>query len=319
MTKSDNVFPYELTGDKNSVENYEALKEYIAGINRGKGVLVVYDSGSLPEMLSEIEEELDIPIRQIPMPVTTIGIELARRTMTEDNADMVLRSAIKNVGAVGAFRNNYIVTLCTTGKGSAEELKRYIERNGQLKDTEVIAMSYSERDVLSQEFRKLMRNGIINCVVGTFDPQLFSIPFISISEVFSVRKDGLPKLLCLEKEAKSRIDYNAMFDYLGEQLCYVNTDKLRKLLPETLRVINSEISELSLDTEAGLLIHISCCIDRLIAKEPTATNPRKKMILSKYDKEFRELLRIFRPIEKTFHIIINDDEIANILMIIYQL
>jgi hypothetical protein len=31
------------------------------------------------------------------------------------------------------------------------------------------------------------------------------------------------------------------------------------------------------------------------------------------------LLKIVKPLEKTFHVIINDDEIANILTIIYQL
>ena len=164
-----------------------------------------------------------------------------------------------------------------------------------------------------------MRNGVITCVVGTFDPQLFSIPFLSVSEVFSIKKESLPKLLSLEKEAKAKIDYPTMFDYLEEQLEHTSMEKLKRLLPETLHEINEEIMELPLNTEAGLLIHLSCCIDRLIGKEPTATNPKKKVILSKYEKEFKQLLKIFKPLEKTFHIIINDDEIANVLTIIYQL
>ena len=319
MTQWDNVFSFELAYEKASAETYESLKEYIASIHQGKGVLVVYDSCFLTEMLTEIEEELGILIRQIPMPVTTVGIELARRTLTEDNPDRVLRHAVKNIGTIGAYSKNYIVTLCTTGKGGAEELKRYIERYGQLKDTEVIPMSVADREVLSGEFKKLMRNGVIACVVGTFDPQLFSIPFISISEVFSIKKENLPQLLRLEKEAKARIDYNAMFDYLGEQLEHISIEKLKKLLPETLREINTEIMELSLDTEAGLLIHVACLLDRLMANEPTATNPRKKVILSKYEKEFKQLLKIVKPLEKTFRVIVNDDEIANILTIIYQL
>jgi transcriptional regulatory protein LevR len=248
-----------------------------------------------------------------------MGIELARRTLTEDNPDEVLRHVAKNMDAVTAYNKQYIVTLCTTGKGSAEELKRYLERHGQLRDTEVIPMSVAEREVLGEAFQKLMRNGVINCVVGTFDPQLFSIPFISISEVFSVKKESLPQLLRLEKEAKAKIDYNAMFDYLGEQLEHVSMDKLRKQLPEVLKIINAEITELSLDTEVGLLIHISCCIDRLMANEQTAINPRKKVILTKYEKELKLLLKIMNPLERAFHIIINDDEIANILTIIYQL
>lgn len=319
MTQWNNVFAFELAYGKASAETYDALKEYIAGIHQGKGVLVVYDSCFLPEMLTEIETELGILIRQIPMPVTTVGIELARRTLTEDNLDKVFRQSVKSIKALGTYSKNYIVTLCTTGKGSAEELKRYIERYGQLANTEVVPLAITDREILSDTFKKLMKNGVITCVVGTFDPKLFSIPFISISEVFGTKKESLPKLLSLEKEAKTRIDYDAMFDYLEEQLEHTSIEKLKKLLPEILKEINTEITELSLDTEAGLLIHISCCIDRLIGNKPTATNPRKKVILSKYEKEFKQLLRIFKPLEKTFHIIVNDDEIANILTIIYQL
>lgn len=319
MTQMDNVFSFELAYEKASAETYEALKEYITSIHQGKGVLVVYDSCFLPDMLTEIEAESDILIRQVPMPVTTVGIELARRTLTEDNLDNVLRHAKMNIGSIGTNSKNYIVTLCTTGKGGAEELKRYIERYGQLMDTEVVPMSVTDREVLKANFKSLMKTGVIHCVVGTFDPKLFAIPFLSISEVFGGKKENLPKLLRLEKEAKARIDYNAMFDYLGEQLVHTNMEKLKKVLPDTLREINATLGELSLDTEAGLLIHISCCIDRLISNEPTAANPKKKAILTKYEKEFKALLKIVRPLEKTFHIIVNDDEIANILTIIYQL
>jgi transcriptional regulatory protein LevR len=164
-----------------------------------------------------------------------------------------------------------------------------------------------------------MKNGVINCVVGTFDPKLYSIPFISISEVFGTKKENLPKILNLEKQAKAKIDYNAMFDYLNEQLEHVNIAKLKRILPEILDAINANITELSLDTEVGLLIHISCCIDRLMGKGASAANPRKKMILAKYEEQFMTLLKIFKPVEKTFGIIISDDEIANILTIIYQL
>lgn len=319
LTQLENVFPFELAYEKANTETYEALKNYIAGINQGKGVFVVYDSSFLSEMLNEIEADLGIFIRQFPAPIMTMGIELARKAQTESNPDKVYQEAIKGIGYLAGNCKNYIVTLCTTGKGGAEELKRYIERYGQLKDTEVVPLSISDPEALRETFKKLMKTGIITCVVGTFNPNLFSIPFISISEVFGTRKENLPKLLSLEKEAKARIDYDAMFEYLGEQLEHVKTPKLAKLLPEVLLRINAEITPLSLDTEVGLFIHLACCIDRLVAKEASANNPRKKAILSKYENEYLQLLKFFKPIEKTFHIILNDDEMADILTIIYQI
>ena len=319
LTQLENVFSFELAYEKATTETYETLKNYIAGIHQGKGVFVVYDSSFLSEMLNEIEADLGVFIRQFPVPIMTMGIELARKVQVENNPDKVYQEAIKGFGFFAGNCKNYIVTLCTTGKGGADELKKYIERHGQLKDTEVVPLSINNREVLEETFKKLMRTGIITCVVGTFNPNLFSIPFVSISEVFGTRKENLPTLLSLEKEAKSRIDYDAMFEYLGEQLEHVNTQKLAKQLPEVLLRINSEITPLSLDTEVGLFIHLACCIDRLVANEVSANNPRKKVILSKYEKEYLQLLKLFKPIEKAFHIILNDDEMANILMIIYQI
>lgn len=319
LTQFDHVFAFELAYAQEEAETYEALKAYIASIHQGKGVFVVYDSDFLPEMLNTIEDELGIFIRQFPAPVTTMGIELARKARTETNLDKVYREALKGIGYLASNSRSYIVTLCTTGKGGAEELKRYIESYGQLKDTEVIPMSINDRAVLAESFKKLMKTGMISCVIGTFDPNLFSIPFISISEVFRTKKENLPRLLSLEKEVRAKLDYDAMFEYLEEQLEHINMDRLRRLLPEVLNAINTEIGELTVDTEVGLLIHISCCIDRLIGKEALPVNPRKKIILSRYERELHQLLRIFKPVEKAFHIIINDDEIANILTIIYQI
>jgi transcriptional regulatory protein LevR len=319
LTQLDNVFAYELAYEKDSTEVYDALKSYIASIHQGKGVFVIYDSSFLSEMLSEIEDDLGIFIRQFPAPITTMGIELARKALVEENLDKVYKDAVRDLKHLTKHNENYIVTLCTTGKGGAEELKRYIEKFGQLKDTVVVPLAISDRETLNEAFKKLMKNGVINCVVGTFDPKLYSIPFISISEVFGTKKENLPKILNLEKQAKAKIDYNAMFDYLNEQLEHVNIAKLKRILPEILDAINANITELSLDTEVGLLIHISCCIDRLMGKGASAANPRKKMILTKYEEQFMTLLKIFKPVEKTFGIIISDDEIANILTIIYQL
>ena len=88
-----------------------------------------------------------------------------------------------------------------------------------------------------------------------------------------------------------------------------------------MKEINAALRELSLDAEAGLLIHISCCIDRLLAKCEVKPQILQKSsnIKPKYDKEFKKLLKTVKTVEKTFHVIINDDEIANILTIIYQL
>lgn len=319
FTQLENVFAFELSYEKDAEETYVALKTYIESIHQGKGIFVVYDSSFLPDMLCGIEEELKIFIRPFPAPIITMGIELARKAATDSNPDRVYLEALKDISHLTGCGKNYIVTLCTTGKGGAEELKAYIERYGQLQDEEVIPLAVSNPEALQESFKKLMKTGVISCVVGTFNPKLFSIPFLSISEVFGAAKENLPKLLRMEKTEKSEINYSEIFEYLEKQLEHVNVTKLKKLLTEVLRAINEQIKELSLDTEVGLLMHMACCIERLLGEGVPTANPRKKAILSQYETQFNRLLKIVKPIEKGFRIILNDDEMANILMIIYQI
>ena len=90
-------------------------------------------------------------------------------------------------------------------------------------------------------------------------------------------------------------------------------------MPTLLDEINDKICEISMDTKVGLFIHIACCIERLLEHVPTPKNLQRDAIISQHYKQFKMLLKLVKPIEKVFHIIINDDEIANILTIIYKL
>lgn len=318
MTQLENVFSFELKFENDTVELYDALRQYIMKIEQGKGVIVVYDGNILEEMLLSIEEELHIVIRQVPIPILSVGIELARKAVNNENIDLAYQSALKSLNLKNFHDKRVIVTLCTTGEGGAEELKRYIESYGQLGDVDIIPLAISDRDRLHDQLAKIMNSSIIQCIIGTFNPKLFALPFLSISEIFSTPKEKLPELLKMIKQEKNSIDYNAVFDYLKEQLDHTNIAKLKILLPQLMAEINKEICEISADSEVGLFVHIACCVDRMRSHSATPKNMQKESILAKYNWQFKVLLKLVKPLEKAFDIIFTDDEAANILAIIYQ-
>ncbi|MDD6194537.1 MAG: PRD domain-containing protein [Lachnospiraceae bacterium] len=319
ITGFDHVYSFELSYKKDENGTYEALKKCIREIDQGKGVCIVYDSDLVSKMTEEIARETGILIRLFPAPVTTMGIELARKALRSSNLDAVYRETMRSVGDFAISREKYLVTLCTTGKGGAEELKKYIEKYGNVKDVEVIPMSMSDEDALKEAFQGLMRQGTIVCVVGTFDPKLYSIPFCSITDVFTTPKERLPELLRTAESKDCEIDYQEVFDYLGQQFKYAGIAKLRPLLEDLLHQIDGQLKHITQDAQMGLLIHTACCVERLLAGEASQTNPKRQMICIKYAKEFHKLLRMLKPIEKAFRIIFSDDEVANMLMIIYQI
>lgn len=168
--------------------------------------------------------------------------------------------------------------MCTTGKNGAEELKTYLERYGQLEGMTIIPLAIVDRDRLREELVRIMNTSVIQCLVGTFDPKLFALPFVSVSEVFGTPKEKLPLLLRQVREGKLNIDYTEVFSYLNEQLEHTDVGKLKKLLPDFIHEVNDKICELSPDSEVGLFIHVACCIARIRSKEPTPKNVRREII-----------------------------------------
>ena len=96
-------------------------------IDKGQGVIVIYDMGSIKTMLETIEEETNIKIRLINMPITLIGIDIARRCSMESDIDYIYHLTHLEMNKMRNYEeklNQVIVTLCHTGEGGAIQLKR---------------------------------------------------------------------------------------------------------------------------------------------------------------------------------------------------
>ncbi len=319
ITGNENVFSLEVSHQQKREQVYDSLKSCILEIERGKGVFIVYDSDVISEIAEEIACETGVMVRLLPAPITTMGVELARKATATSNLDAVYRDALCKIGNFAKGQQEYIVTICTTGKGGAEELKNYIEKYGRIGDAKVIPLAMSDIRVLKEKFHDLMKHGTILCVVGTFNPGLYSIPFCSVAEIFSTPKERLGELLKKAQSKDCEIDFKEIFSYLSNQFTHAEVDKLRPLVEEFLKQTDLKLKHLTQDTYTGLLIHTSCCVERLLAGEQSPKNPKKKAIMEQYPEEFKTVLHLLKPIEKAFHIIFNDDEVANILTIIFQI
>ena len=143
ITGFNHIFSFEVSHRQSETQIYESLKKCILEIEQKQGVFIVYDSDLVSKVAEEISAETGIMIRLFPAPVTTMGIELARKAMISSNLDAVYRDVMKSVGDFATSHEKYLITLCTTGKGGAEELKTYIERYGHMEDVQIIPLSMS--------------------------------------------------------------------------------------------------------------------------------------------------------------------------------
>jgi len=257
------------------------------------------------------------------MPITTMGFEFSRRAAVQGDIDVLHRDFLSSISGLVTVNKPVILTLCGTGQGGALQLKQYLDQHGDDGDFDVIPLSTQDGEQLKAEMSAILNDTVIHCVVGTHDPGLYSIPFIPISEVFATDPDRLPDLLHLRSQTKekrrSQMDYDVVYTYLDEHLEHVESVRLKKLLPVAIGQINSEMAALSFDADLGLLVHLACAINRILAGEDTPTILRREQVITLHRDAYRTLRGIVKPLERAFKIIFNDDELAALLIIIYKL
>ena len=78
LVRTNKVYAYNLPLDKEAMDAYNELKSLIKEIDMGKGILMMYDMGSLKTMAEEIADETGINIHFIISPTTLVALVLEK-------------------------------------------------------------------------------------------------------------------------------------------------------------------------------------------------------------------------------------------------
>lgn len=326
--KTKIVHYYDLLLEKDINEAYEELKMLVKSLDNGQGFLMIYDMGSIEKMCKNIVLETGVKARLIEFPITTFTLDAAIRFNSGDGIDTVYESITKHgFGSFNSLKNEYkrydneknkvIITLCRTGEGTALQIKKYLEKNLGLDDVEIMAMAIGDNKALICNINSINDQREVICIVGTYDPKIHDIPYISIAKVFDTPIDKLPMLLALKDiEETDNFDYHTMYEYLSEQLPNIKIHKLKRILPVAINKIRKIADNFTINEEVGLFMHIACSISRILEGEQLPTNLHRESTISRHKKIYNELIDILYPIEEEYEIKFNDDEIATIIDII---
>ena len=258
--KEQIVYSYDLSLEKEMKQAYEELKNLCKMIDNGTGIMIIYDMGSV----------------KVEIPITLITLNCALKLSTSNNLDITYDDILTNGFDIGMWeketnvkeKHKAIITLCMTGKGSAVQIKQYLEKNLDTSDIFILALATSNRNLLINEISKIKEDHEILCVVGTYDPRLFDIPYISITKLFDTPVDKLPMILALEDlEEKDSVDFDAMYEYLQEQLEHIDITILKKTVTGIIKNIKKIVPDFTINEEVGLFMHVACSINRIKSGE----------------------------------------------------
>ena len=326
-----NTYAYDMPLDKDMQQACDALKAMIQELDRGQGILLLYDMGSLRTMAELISKETGVQIRTVAVPGTLIAVDCSRKAASASSLEELHEDAM---GSCRDFYTNIaepegrshhkntpvIITLCMTGEGGAVQMKNYLEKNAGLNGIQVIPLSISDRKALLNEVNRLREEHEIRCVIGTYDPGLHGIPFISVVKLFETPADKLDMLLTIPESDHTPVNYEMIFSYLSSQMPALDIKKLRKSLPRALAKIKRISAEgLDQNQELGLFLHIACAIDRLQNGEAMPEKGNRQGIISRNKRLYNDLREILSGLEETFDIRFSDDELAYMIAMVKKL
>ena len=325
----ESIYAYDMPLDKSTDQAYQELKDHVLSIHQGAGVLILADMGSLTMFGEWISEETGIKIRAIDMVTTLIALEVARKALIGLSIDEIYNEVIhKNIHSITytndtmrrfqGLEDNVIVTMCITGEGSAVKIKNLVENQLDLegKNIQIIPMSVLDREDMLIKIKRIAKDKNILAIVGTLNPELHGIPFVSASELF-LNKDfnrlqaivNTSNYFTKEDFDKREICKNVL-DVFSESIqsydLEVFLEKILEFIDESEKAFKMP---LNIESVVGLTMHIACVIERILQDaENTVVFPNKEIYKDKHFEDLLKLNELLKPFYKEFGVKICEDE-----------
>ncbi len=331
LVRGNNVYAYDMNLNKKSETAYEELKNIIVKNHKGHGVILLSDMGSLGIYGELINKDTGIDIKVIDMVSTPIAIECSRKAVIESDINTIYEDIKNEMSCYSPYslkvsdkfipeKDNIIITICTTGEGSALKLKNYIEEKVCISDSnvQVFPIASNNKQHMYNIINNLSKEKNILAIVGTMNPDIYGIPYISTYEIFTDKSCSKIKEILENNKMifnmNETLEYNSFIEALKNDITNIDLDEFQQLYREFVDNIQVKIAkDLDFNSKIGLMVHMACCINKLVTGENTPRCYAKDTLIQKYTHEFKVIKSSLEKIEKAFNINFSDDEICFIL------
>ncbi len=299
----------------------EKTKEYIKTNNIKSDIIFLVDMGSLVTFGKEVEKEFKLNTRTIPLVSTLHCIEATRKAIIGYNLDEIYRDTLEvnNIyeyevlDYIPEAQDNKklaIITVCTTGEGSAKTMKFQLERclkfDGGL--LEIVPINFIGKENIYKRLIKLSYKYEIICLVGPFELEI-DYPQFKLSDIIEgTCIESIQDLINRENV------YKKMEDILEQQLKYVDGKlviaDIKKFTANITKLIKTKLTS---NVIVGITLHMAVMIDRLCVDYKVEPYENSQ----EYINENIELYRIIKNecsrLNTKYAIYISDDEICYLM------
>ncbi|HHW02143.1 MAG TPA: sigma 54-interacting transcriptional regulator [Thermoanaerobacterales bacterium] len=298
------------------VKTEEIIKKivnFMREVNTSKGVIFLVDMGSLEEIYKGLEPMSKGIIGVINNINTQLALEIGSGIIQGLPIDEILEKAVINnktrfklIKPTINLRKT-IITTCITGIGTAIRIRDLIQKSmgDYVKTIDVLAYDYFK--LKNQGLRDdILKDSDIIAIIGTKDPCISEVPFFSLEDIISGKKEAQFEQLLknvipeegIEQINRSIIKYFSLESVLN-YITILNPDKIIDQIEMAVDTLQYELKiRFSNDVKIGLYIHLSCLIERLVTK--TQIDDYNTDVLSDF---FNRHQNFINTVKKSFSVI----------------
>lgn len=292
----DNLSAFDMSLEMDPSEALKAIAQKVVQVDRGNGVLLLVDMGSLGTFSEKISALTDIKIKTLDMVTTAMVLEAARKTALIDSDLASVYAELREFNGYSRkveevpsteLKPRAILALCSTGKGTAEKIKQMLDEiltEHLIDDVCVLPLSVVG---VKEQLKQIEEKYQIVAATGVVDPEL-GVPYISLEELF--QGDGGKKRLleCLEqtetwylepqttKELAPDVTQEMAASYLEQYYTFINPKKIIHILWEYCTIIEENGPEKLTDTKRlALVMHLGGAIERSLRNAPVSLTKKQ--------------------------------------------
>ncbi len=304
--------------------------EQLQNMDCKAGVLLLADMGSLCSFGPLIEERLSVPVRTLSMVTTPFVLEAMRKVDIPGISLSAVYDSLKtftgyehdsfSISDDKVHKEKAVVTICSTGKGTAEKLRNLIVDiliDVSMNHIKVIPIGLID---MHKNLNDIAHKYQIIAVVGIKNPHI-DAPFIPIEQMITGQGDTiLREIVGSKRISNDKNDSNIVLkrfceDGLQEMLLYLNPTKVVDILLNFVETLEKQ-SNADWDNaqKLNLVVHVGCALERMVTGNGLSYD--KKSLGDVDDKQFAMVKEAANVFYKTLRIKVTDDELRYIVNMI---
>lgn len=306
---------FDMPLDISTDEMIERIENYIKTNNYQEGLLVLVDMGSLHNIGKKLVQSTSSPI----ILVNNVSTEMALwgGSLLQQGVSMIeISEKMKESGKINCqiiyperTKKKTIIISCSTGYGTALKLKEMFTR---------IVPKESSVYFIAQDFEKILQKGLelevfktneVIGLIGTNNPHIDSLPFISIEDLFTDKDNRLLKLLEthttkeLAEVVNNEMIKNLSLNKIIDSLTILDSNKIITQIEPCLDSLERYLNrQLNNSQKLNLYVHISCMIERLMRGKKMDSFPKDGYFGENQEQLGSLISTAFRPIEQLYNI-----------------